>query len=433
MSRLIIVKRSGSLLLLGFPTALRLLFVGDLVTAVGIGLTQPYLVVLLHTVKGVPLVAATVMTSLLALASFPGNWLAGAVADRLGGHRTMGIGLTVAASGLVFIAAGHGRLTLGLGIAAVGFGWSVTLPAYATLIAKLVPASGHTRAFTIQYALLNVGIAAGAAGGALVVHRSVNESLAVLWWVAAATCVLAAGAVWLSHAAAHQPMTAATSTPLAWRVRRRAATQSRRRPGGYRLVVIDRALLPVLLAAVLASAAGYGVYNAGLPVLAILAGDPAIMSWVSVANCLTVVLGLPVALGLVRVMRPPQLLAVTAALWSTGWLLCLTQAHAAVLDVRITLPLAGALIGAGELFLAGALPAMVNALAPEALRGRYNAMLTLSITAGMGAGPMLTAAATALGSISSLFATAVALLAAVTILVPRLSQNPAVPATLETT
>src|SRR5258706_5061250 len=114
MSRSIIVKRSGTRLWLGFPAALRLLFVADLVTAVGIGLTQPYLVVLLHSVKGVPLVAATVMMSLLALASFPGNWLAGLVADRLGGHRAMGIGLTVAASGLVFIAAGNGRLTLGL-------------------------------------------------------------------------------------------------------------------------------------------------------------------------------------------------------------------------------------------------------------------------------------------------------------------------------
>jgi MFS family permease len=103
-----------------------------------------------------------------------------------------------------------------------------------------------------------------------------------------------------------------------------------------------------------------------------------------------------------------------------------------VLDVRITLPIAGALIGAGELFLAGALPAIVNALAPEALRGRYNAMLTLSMTAGMWAGPILTAGATALGHVSSLFGTALALLAAMTFLAYRPSLAPPVPATLET-
>lgn len=36
------------------PAALRLLLAGDVVSAVGIGLTQPYLVILLHSVKGCP-------------------------------------------------------------------------------------------------------------------------------------------------------------------------------------------------------------------------------------------------------------------------------------------------------------------------------------------------------------------------------------------
>jgi MFS family permease len=75
-------------------------------------------------------------------------------------------------------------------------------------------------------------------------------------------------------------------------------------------------------------------------------------------------------------------------------------------------------VGVGELFVAGALPATVNELAPEALRGRYNAVLTMAITSGMWAGPLMTAAAGALGVLSSLFAAALALLLVAPMLVP---------------
>jgi MFS family permease len=411
--------RSGNPLRLGFPTALRFLFLGDLVTAIGIGLTQPYLVILLHTVKGVPLVTATAMTSLLALASFPGNWLSGLLADRIGGHRVMTAGLVASVSGLCIVAAGDGAVLLGMGVAAVGFGWSVTLPAYSTLIAGLVPEAGHGRAFTFQYALFNAGMGAGAAAGALVTHRAITTSMTLLWWVAAATCLIAVGAVWIARA--RTPATPPAGQPGA------AAPQT----GGYRAVLADRALLRVLAAAALASAAGYGIYNAGLPVLAIIAEDPAVMSWVSVANCLTVVAGLPLALTVAKRLRAPQLLAATAAAWSIGWLLCAVEAHVGLLGTRISLPLAAVFMGIGELFMAGALPAMVNALAPQALRGRYNAILTMAITSGMWAGPLLAAGATALHEISLLFAVAVAMLAAMTLLVYRPNVASAEPATLE--
>lgn len=384
------------------PVALRLLLLGDVVSAAGIGLTQPYLLILLHSVKGVPLATATAMTSLLALASFPGNWLSGALADRFGGHRVMTAGLAVSVGGLVLVATGGHPLLLGVAVAAVGFGWSVTLPAYATLIAGLVPEAAQGRAFTLQYALFNAGMGAGSAAAVLV---PAGRGMTVLWWVAAGTCLVAVAAVWASY----------TRTPGG----AAAGTDAGHAAGGYRTLLADRGLLRVLLVAVLTSAAGYGVYNAGLPVLAVVGGDPGVMSWASVANCATIVAGLPLALRAGARLRPPHLVAAAAAVWSAGWVLCAVEAQTQVLGARVALPLAAALMGAGELLLAGALPAMVNALAPQALRGRYNATLTLAMTAGMWAGPLLAAAVTAAGRVWLLFALAVALLAAATALIRR--------------
>ncbi|MEV0568429.1 MFS transporter [Dactylosporangium sp. NPDC050588] len=377
------------------PAALRRLLFGDVVSAAGIGLTQPYLVILLHSGKGIPLAAATAMTALLALASFPGNWLSGVLTDRHGGRLAMTAGLATTVCGLVLVATGSHPLLLGCAVAAVGFGWAVTLPAYATLIAGLVPEEAHGRTFTLQFALFNAGMGAGSAVAVLV------ADLTRLWWAAAGTCLVAIVAVRWSYTGGQRTTSTLTGP-------------------GYRALLTDRRLLRVLLVAALTSAAGYGVYTAGLPVLAIHSGRPDLMSWAGVANCLTIVAGLPLALRAGVRLAPPRLVAAAAAVWSAGWLLCATVTTPA----WAVLPLAAVLMGAGELLLSGALPAMVNALAPDALRGRYNAALTFAMTAGMWAGPLLAAAATALGLLRLLFAAAVALLAVATALVHRIDPAP---------
>jgi MFS family permease len=398
--------RSGTRQLwLAFPTALRFLFLGDLVTAFGIGLTQPYLVILLHLVKGLPLVTATGLTSLLAVASVPGNWLSGSLADRIGGYRTMTLGLFISAGGLLAVSAGSGAVLLGASVATIGFGWSLTLPAYSTLIGGLAPEEVRGRAFTAQYALFNVGSGAGAAAGAVTVRNGVTGTLAVLWGVAAATCLVAIVLVQLARK----------------RAPARSGAAEERASGGYRAVLADRALRPVLVATLLFTTAGYGVYNAGLPVLAVLSGVPGSVGVANVANCLTVVAGLPFALALATRLRPAQLAAVTTLLWSSGWALCAVAAHSSALSGTSVLVVAAIVMGLGEITLSGVLPALINALAPEALRGRYNAVLTLATTAGLWLGPVLTAGATALGNVSLLFSGAIAML----VVAPMLTRGPA--------
>lgn len=409
MSLVATARRPAARPWLGFPAALRFLLLGDLVTAFGAGLTQPYLVILLHSMKGLPLVTATAMTSLLALASVPGNWLSGGMADRIGGYRTMTAGLAATAGGLLLVLSGSGVAVLGAGVAAVGFGWSVTMPAYSTLIARLVSGGAQPRAFTARYALFNVGMGLGAASGALMMAAGLAGALTLMWWLAAATCLVAVVTVWLARA--RDP-----GAPV-------AAPDADQSAGGYRRVFADRSLLRVLLATLLFATAGYGVYAAGLPILAIDWGAPQAMGAVSIANCLTVVAGLPFALALTTRFRPLQLLALTALLWSAGWTLCAVQAQTGVIGGRTALVAAAALMGLGEITLAGALPALVNALAPEELRGRYNAVLTLATTAGLWAGPVLTAAAAARHAVPAVFVLAIVLLAAA----PAVARRPARP------
>jgi MFS family permease len=396
----------------GLPGVVWLLLAGDLCTAVGIGLTQPYTVVLLHDVWFVPLATATAIVSLAALASLVGNPVAGTLIDRFGSRAVMLAGLATALVGVLTLAVGAGALAGGVGVALTGLGWSLTIPALATRIATLVMENARSRVFTLQYTLFNVGMAVGAATAGIVIAVAPHR-MASLWLVAGATCVVAAVTVTLAGTSA---------------VGRAEAMTGR----GYRSVLDDGVLRRVLAAAVLLATVGYGMFNALPQVLSTIAHDPAALTWLSVANCVTVVVFSPVAMRAASFLPTRVALFVTAGLWGLAWAICVPAMYGAGPSVRAVLTLTAVLIGAGELLLAGALPTMVNALAPDSLRGRYNALLSLSLTAGMAAGPLLTSAATVSGELPYLAYLAVAMVAGAALLLrPRLTPRllpPAVPA-----
>ncbi|WP_436535842.1 MFS transporter [Actinoplanes sp. HUAS TT8] len=370
-----------------FPGTVRLLLASDLITAAGVGLTQPYLIVLLHTARGLPVAAATGMVALAAVTSLVGNPIAGTLIDRYGPRAVMIAGLLVATLGMLLLALGAGLALAAAGIGVTGLGWSLSVPALSTRLARLVPEFSHQRVYTLQYVLFNVGLAGGAAVGGLVVASA--SALPSLWLVGALLCLVSAIMARFGGLSASVP--ADEQGP------------------GYRQALADRRLLPLLGAAALLSTVGYGIYNAAPSVLAVAAHDPAALSWLSVANAVSVIVGATITWRFADRIPARAALLWTAGLWAVAWAICVPTALGTGLAVRPALTVAAILTGAGEVLLAGALPTLVNTIAPEALRGRYNALSSLALTVGMGTGPLLTSAATASGHTLLLLGTAVAL------------------------
>jgi MFS family permease len=172
--------------------------------------------------------------------------------------------------------------------------------------------------------------------------------------------------------------------------------------------------------ALIVMVAGYGLYNAALPALSLLASDPRALTWAGVANCAVVVAGLPLSLAVPGRLGHRRSLALAAGLWSVAWVLCAVAAPGTgPLSARAAVVSAAVLTGCCELLVAGALPSMVNDLAPSHLRGRYNATLTLTLTGGTLMGPLMVASATGAGSLLSAFAVGIALFAVLGVLVVR--------------
>jgi MFS family permease len=386
----------------------RLLLAGELIIALGVGLTQPYVVVLLHEVRGISLATAAGIWGLGPVATIVGNPIAGALIDRRGGRLVMVSGLAMVASGGLILAYGPGLPAAAAGVAVSGLGWSFSLPALATRLAILAPEKIRPRVYTVQYVFFNLGFAIGAALGGLAFVKappatSTGRSVLPLLWVAAAFACLVTIVLAM----------------LAGRQMSPRPTDDEGRRGGYRRALGDGALMRVLGAALLLATVGYGIYSSAPSVLALAVHDPAALSFSSVANSVIIVAGSPVALRLTARISARVALLSTAGLWALAWAICIPTVFGTGLGTRAALTCAGILIGAGELLLAGALPTLVNAIAPDALRGRYNALSNLSLTIGMAAGPLLTSAAVAGGAVVYLLYTAVALAALASILLLR--------------
>ncbi|MFC7534235.1 MFS transporter [Actinoplanes sp. GCM10030250] len=370
-----------------FPVAVWLLLTGELITALGVGLTQPYAVVMLHEVRGISLTVATGIWALGPLTTIVGNAVAGPLIDRRGGRFVMSAGLVMVAAGGLALAYGPGLASAVAGVMVGGLGWSFSLPALATRLAILAPEKLRSRVYTLQYVTFNVGMAVGAALGGIAFSRARPETdtgkavLPLLWAALALACLVA---IVLSLVAGRQLSPKSDSDEV--------------QRGGYRRALGDGTLLRVLGAAALLATIGYGVYSAAPSVMALAADDPAALGWAGVANSVAVVAGAPIALRLAERVSARSALLCTAALWALGWAICIPTVFGAGLSTRAALTVASVLIGFGELLLAGALPTLINGMAPDELRGRYNALSSLALTIGMAAGPLLTSAAAATGS-----------------------------------
>lgn len=391
-----------------FPAGVRLLISGELIMAMGVGLTQPYAVVLLHEVRGFSLALSTGIWALGPVITIFGNTVAGPLIDRRGGRLVMVTGLAVVAAGLLVLAYGPGVASAVAGVMIGGLGFSFLVPAMGTRLAILSPESIRSRVYTAQYVIFNLGMAIGAGLGAVAFARTPPDTatgksvLPLLWVVGAATCVVA---IVLSMFAGRQMPPESSDTVV--------------RRGGYRRALRDRTLLRVLGAYALLSTVGLGIYNAAPSVLALAADDPAALGWAGVANSAAVVAGAPIALRLANRISARAALHYTAVLWAVGWAICIPTVFGVGLNTRAALTVASVLIGFGELLIAGAIPTLVNAVAPDELRGRYNALANLAQTLGLAAGPLLTSASVAARSTDYLLYSTIALAGLASLLVLR--------------
>ncbi len=142
---------------------------GDFMSAVGSGLTLPFLFVYVHQVRHLSDGTAGLVVATIALASLAGNPVGGALADRWTPRRALMAGLVIAAVGSIVLALARTAVALFGAAGLLGFGVAVIWPAQDALLATLAGPTARSAVFSVRHACLNAGLALGALGAAAVV------------------------------------------------------------------------------------------------------------------------------------------------------------------------------------------------------------------------------------------------------------------------
>lgn len=349
------------------------------VQLLGRGLTLPFTVIYLHEVRGVSLDVAGSLMAWIAVVGVLVTGPGGAAIDRFGARAVILAGCVTQLVGVGLLAFAHTVPMAFLAMTLMGLsatGW----PAFNALIASIVDGPARQTYFGINFALVNLGIGVGGviSGAVVDVHRPVTFTS--IYLIDAASMLVPIGLLL-------GPLRHVTGRAEAPPAEDGASTGT-----SYLAIFRKPAMASLILLTFLTTFVGYGQMEAGFPAFAREASHVSTrtVGWAFAANTAVIVLAQMFVIRRITGRRRTRVLLVMAAVWSLAWLLLgstgvwpgAAYAMAGVIGFHV-------MFGFGETLLQPTIPAITNDLAPDHLRGRYNALSSGAFQAGGIVGPVV--------------------------------------------
>ena len=340
---------------------LRRMYLCTFINCFGNGLAFAMFVVYLHNVRGFSTTFATLLLSATAIIGLATSPIWGTLIDRVGPGPVGVFSYVAAAVGLALWTTVRTETEAAVVALVItlfeGAGWGPGM----VMMTRIVKDHHRQRAYGVNFMMVNLGIGMGLLVSASIVSLQHPRSFTVLY-LFDALVTLAAGGVFLTLLPHGKPV--------------REALEGETAKEGWGVVLRDRRLRRYALASMVLILGGYGSVDAGLSLFIVnnLHISVHVIGITFFFNTMTIVFGQLWVLNKMDGKSRTRAMAMVSLLWFAFW---------AALGGSLALPAVFAVVAMcatqivfaiGETMLQPAGSAIVNQIAPEHLRGRYNAM-----------------------------------------------------------
>jgi MFS family permease len=368
------------------PREGRLLLSTVVIDALGTGFVLPFAVVYLHEVRDLPLETVGVVLAVPAVVALLLLGPIGSLIDRFGPRRVQILALAVQVVGSALLAFVQDAPQAAVAMGLIGVGHAAFWPASQSLVAAVVPSAIRQRYYGTNFTLLNAGIGLGGLGSGLVVSEARPWTFTAIYLLDAVTFLapLAVLAGPLRHVGNTVPLETAVTDD-----RESGA------PASYRDVLRDPVFRSVLAVTFFSAFVGYAQFEAGWTAYArtVAEASTRLIGVAFAVNTATIVLLQLVVIQRIEGHRRTRVLMLMSAVWAGSWsLMGLAGLVPASLSGAILLAASMGVFALGETLLSPVAPAITNDLAPDHLRGRYNAVSAAVFQAAAVVGPVVAGA-----------------------------------------
>lgn len=356
------------------PPQVRRMLLGVTLSALGNGLVLPFAFVYFHSVRHIPTSIAGLIFSYGALISLAMAPIVGSLIDKWGPRPILIISLSITGIGYASFSLIRNIPQAFLVMTITAIGNSAAWPSQGALSTELTPDHLRERIYGASFALLNVGLGLGGLASSLIVTIDKPHTFEVLY--------VGDGISFFVYV-----LVVLTLKDVGKRSKAERAVHATLE-GGWGDVIRDKVFVKVWIVSLFAIFLSYSQIEVGFTSFATTVANvlPARLAWAYAANTAVIAIFQLWVIKKLEKMPRGKGLALAMLFWAAAW------AILAVAGVMKGFAVPAIIVcqfvfAIGEMIWSPIMPAIVNQIAPDHLRGRYNSASTNTWQIGMIMGP----------------------------------------------
>jgi MFS family permease len=355
----------------------RKIVMGICLNAIGGGMTLSLLLVYLHDMRGFTNTFGGLLLAYASLVSIFTSSPMGALVDRIGPKKVMIGGLIVNSAASLSLSQVHTHLQAIIALTFINIAGQAIWPSQSVILTRLTPEKDRSKIFGFNFMLLNLGLGLGGLISSLIIQKGDLLSFQIMYFVDASTFLIYLLIV-LTLRGEH--------------VNRYIPHVDEPKEGTYRDLFAIKPLMLLGIAGIILFTFGYGTIQAGVPVFAtqFLGLDPKWLGIIFGVNTISIVVFQPLVMRVLDRYSKYTALISIGIIWAISWLFVGVAPYLPLMASGIAICISQLVFAFGEMVQAPTIPTLANQLAPEHIRGRANAWMSLQWSVSGVLGPAIT-------------------------------------------